>query len=68
MPVGVGVGLGLGLGATGPTVLADLDAAGGASKAVVRNMGEAVRQRPELSVFDGYFQQQSRRLEPAGGW
>jgi serine/threonine protein kinase len=24
--------------------------------------------RPELSVFDGYFQQQSRRLEPAGGW
>ncbi|KAJ4336046.1 hypothetical protein N0V95_008715 [Ascochyta clinopodiicola] len=24
--------------------------------------------RPELSVFDGYFQQQSRKLEPAGGW
>jgi serine/threonine protein kinase len=24
--------------------------------------------RPELSVFDGFFQQQSRRLEPAGGW
>ncbi|KAF2127611.1 kinase-like protein [Dothidotthia symphoricarpi CBS 119687] len=24
--------------------------------------------KPELSVFDGYFQQQSRRLEPAGGW
>ena len=24
--------------------------------------------RPELSVFDGYFQQQSRKMEPAGGW
>lgn len=24
--------------------------------------------KPELSVFDGYFQKQSRRLEPAGGW
>lgn len=24
--------------------------------------------RPELSVFDGYFQQQSRKIEPAGGW
>lgn len=24
--------------------------------------------KPELSVFDGYFQSQSRRLEPAGGW
>ncbi|KAF1912998.1 kinase-like domain-containing protein [Ampelomyces quisqualis] len=24
--------------------------------------------KPELSVFDGYFQSQSRRIEPAGGW
>ncbi|KAI2481664.1 SPS1 Serine-threonine protein kinase [Pyrenophora tritici-repentis] len=24
--------------------------------------------KPELSVFDGYFQTQTRRLEPAGGW
>ncbi|KAL6704910.1 hypothetical protein ACN47E_007455 [Coniothyrium glycines] len=24
--------------------------------------------KPELSVFDGYFQSQSRRLEPARGW
>lgn len=26
------------------------------------------QRRPELSVFDGYFQQQARKLEPAGGW
>jgi serine/threonine protein kinase len=24
--------------------------------------------KPELSVFDGYFRSQSRRIEPAGGW
>ncbi|EMD62340.1 hypothetical protein COCSADRAFT_93832 [Bipolaris sorokiniana ND90Pr] len=24
--------------------------------------------KPELSVFDGYFQTQTRRIEPAGGW
>ncbi|UPX10264.1 uncharacterized protein EKO05_0000931 [Ascochyta rabiei] len=28
----------------------------------------AAPRRPELSVFDGYFQQQSRKLEPGGGW
>lgn len=26
------------------------------------------QRKPELSVFDGYFQSQSRRIEPAGGW
>ncbi|KAF2849483.1 kinase-like protein [Plenodomus tracheiphilus IPT5] len=24
--------------------------------------------KPELSVFDGYFMSQNRRMEPAGGW
>jgi serine/threonine protein kinase len=24
--------------------------------------------KPELSVFDGYFKTQTRRMEPAGGW
>lgn len=63
-----GFSLGLGGQGAGAGALVDLDEGKGVSKAVVRNMGEAVRQRPELSVFDGYFQQQSRRLEPAGGW
>lgn len=32
------------------------------------NIRTSPTRRPELSVFDGYFQQQSRKLEPAGGW
>jgi serine/threonine protein kinase len=28
----------------------------------------APARKPELSVFDGYFRSQSRRIEPAGGW
>lgn len=33
-----------------------------------RGSGATPQRKPELSVFDGYFQAQSRRLEPAGGW
>ena len=40
---------------------------GGARAATLVDISETPR-KPELSVFDGYFQSQSRRLEPAGGW
>jgi serine/threonine protein kinase len=30
--------------------------------------GAAERRKPELSVFDGYFQQQERRYEQGSGW
>jgi len=46
------------LGVGGNTTLIDLGANG---------VAEPTR-KPELSVFDGYFQSQSRRIEPAGGW
>ncbi|KAJ4364705.1 hypothetical protein N0V83_009302 [Neocucurbitaria cava] len=39
----------------------------GATAAALVDISEQ-RRKPELSVFDGYFQSQSRRLEPAGGW
>ncbi|KAH7371438.1 kinase-like domain-containing protein [Pyrenochaeta sp. MPI-SDFR-AT-0127] len=39
----------------------------GATAAALVDISETPR-KPELSVFDGYFQSQSRRMEPAGGW
>lgn len=39
-----------------------------ATAAALVDITEAPPRRPELSVFDGYFQSQSRRMEPAGGW
>ncbi|KAH6629534.1 kinase-like domain-containing protein [Boeremia exigua] len=54
-----------------------LDGGGYSGQALGGGMGdgEAVKmrrgsppRRPELSVFDGYFSQQSRKLDPAGGW
>lgn len=38
-----------------------------ATAAALVDLSETPR-KPELSVFDGYFQSQSRRMEPAGGW
>ena len=32
------------------------------------NIRTSPTRKPELSVFDGYFQQQSQKLEPTGGW
>jgi serine/threonine protein kinase len=49
------------LGVSGNTTLIDLGASGMSTIA-------EVSRKPELSVFDGYFQSQSRRIEPAGGW
>lgn len=49
------------LGSNSNTTLIDLGANG------IPASSETTR-RPELSVFDGYFQSQSRRIEPAGGW
>jgi serine/threonine protein kinase len=46
------------LGVGGNTTLIDLGV----------NGGQEPTRKPELSVFDGYFQSQSRRIEPAGGW
>lgn len=41
----------------------------GASTATLVDISEHhAPRKPELSVFDGYFQTQTRRLEPAGGW
>jgi serine/threonine protein kinase len=44
----------------------------GASTATLVDISEhtvpAPSRKPELSVFDGYFQTQTRRIEPAGGW
>jgi serine/threonine protein kinase len=41
----------------------------GASTAALVDISEhSTPKKPELSVFDGYFQTQTRRLEPAGGW
>ncbi|KAF1945192.1 kinase-like protein [Clathrospora elynae] len=39
-----------------------------ASTATLVDISEHAPRKPELSVFDGYFQTQTRRLEPAGGW
>lgn len=47
-----------------PATLVDLEPI---AKPRTANVNTPTR-RPELSVFDGYFQQQSRKLEPAGGW
>jgi serine/threonine protein kinase len=49
------------LGTNGNTTLIDL----GSNN--ISTIQENPR-KPELSVFDGYFQSQSRRIEPAGGW
>ncbi|KAH7084260.1 kinase-like domain-containing protein [Paraphoma chrysanthemicola] len=49
------------LGVNGNTTLIDIGANG------ISTIAEQAR-KPELSVFDGYFQSQSRRIEPAGGW
>ncbi|KAH7071963.1 kinase-like domain-containing protein [Paraphoma chrysanthemicola] len=49
------------LGVNGNTTLIDIGANG------ISTIAEHAR-KPELSVFDGYFQSQSRRIEPAGGW
>lgn len=49
------------VGMNGNPTLIDLGANG------VSTVTEHPR-KPELSVFDGYFQSQSRRIEPAGGW
>jgi serine/threonine protein kinase len=49
------------LGSNSNTTLIDLGSHG------VSTLPENTR-KPELSVFDGYFQSQSRRIEPAGGW
>jgi hypothetical protein len=49
------------VGMNGNTTLIDLGANG------ISTVTEHPR-KPELSVFDGYFQSQSRRIEPAGGW
>ncbi|KAF2025648.1 kinase-like protein [Setomelanomma holmii] len=49
------------LGMNGNTTLIDLGTNG------ISSISEHPR-KPELSVFDGYFQSQSRRIEPAGGW
>ncbi|KAH7385446.1 kinase-like domain-containing protein [Phaeosphaeria sp. MPI-PUGE-AT-0046c] len=49
------------LGMNGNTNLIDIGSNG------IHPILESPR-KPELSVFDGYFQAQSRRIEPAGGW
>jgi len=52
----------LGMNSTPATTLVDIEPIG------KEKTTHTPARRPELSVFDGYFQQQSRRLEPAGGW
>ncbi|KAF1832041.1 kinase-like protein [Decorospora gaudefroyi] len=49
---------------------ASLGATHGASMAatLVDISEHTAPRKPELSVFDGYFQTQTRRMEPAGGW
>ena len=54
------VAVSLGMTNIPPTTLVDLEPI-----AKPRSTNSPPR-RPELSVFDGYFQQQSRKLEPAG--
>lgn len=61
----VGASLGLGSGNPSPPTLLDLEPLPAPKP---KTTTTTTPRRPELSVFDGYFQQQSRRLEPAGGW
>jgi hypothetical protein len=51
----------------GNSTLIDLGTHGLSTISEAPRKAEAQR-KPELSVFDGYFQSQWRRIEPAGGW
>ncbi|KAH9880349.1 hypothetical protein IAQ61_000640 [Plenodomus lingam] len=65
--------LGLGGGGTTAAALVDISETATtttttAAPVAATAPAPAQTRKPELSVFDGYFMSQNRRLEPAGGW